>query len=154
MRPPNLSINTIAVALVITAILLGIGAGIGYFYAEREGVRRSLNESLLRIALNLRVTSSIHKGNTIEALDTLNSMNEMNLVYLRHYDAIESGNADFLRRKRNVLSALSKEWTERSPLPKDKSSSLEDDPEWQQYRRDLENYITESLKEPRHQTSD
>jgi hypothetical protein len=141
-------------ALIIMSVPLTIGAGIGYFYAEREGIRRSLNESTLRIALNLRVTGSIHKGNITEALDTLNSMNERNLVYLRHYDAIESGNADFLRRKRNVLSALSKEWAGRLPLPKDKSSSLEDDTEWQEYLQDLESYITERLKESGHQTSD
>lgn len=66
---------------------------------------------MLRTALNLRVIDSIGKGAAFDAIDLLNSMNETNLTYLKHYEGTEAANDQFVRRKKRVLTALSEEWT-------------------------------------------
>lgn len=119
---------------------MAVGIYTGYFYAERLSIKRELSDSVLRTALNLQVISLVREGKPTEAIELLNSMNETNLIYLKQYDDAESKNPEFVRRKKKVLTALSKEWAEH---PR-KESPFKADPEWQQHQRDLENYLKQN----------
>lgn len=135
----SLKIGAMVTMIVIAIVTFGILAG--YFYAERLGIKRELNNSMLRIALNLKVIESIRAGKATDAVDLLNTMNDTDLVYLKHYDDIESTNAEFVRRKKTVLATLSREWASHPRVSDGKDGSFKSDPEWQQYRRELENYL-------------
>lgn len=139
MRFP-FSLKTGAIAAVIAAALLTAGVYVGAFYWEREGIRKELEASVLRTALNLQAIGYIRDGKATEAIDLLSSMNDGNLVYLMRYEDLESDNPEFARRKKKVLAALSKE---RADHPRT-SGSFKSDPEWQQYQRDLENYLKQN----------
>jgi hypothetical protein len=139
MRFP-FSLKTGAIAAVIAAALLTAGVYVGAFYWEREGIKKELEASVLRTALNLQAIGYIRDGKATEAIDLLSSMNDGNLVYLMRYEDLESDNPEFARRKKKVLAALSKE---RADHPRT-SGSFKSDPEWQQYQRDLENYLKQN----------
>lgn len=142
MRFP-FSLKTGAIVVVAAVALVAVGIYAGYFYAERLGIKRELSDSVLRTALNLQVIGSIRGGKATDAIDLLNSMNETNLIYLKQYDDTELTNAEFVRRKKKVLTALSKEWADH---PR-KESPFKSDPEWQQHQRDLENYLKQNQSE-------
>lgn len=139
MRLP-FSLKTSAIAIVTAVVLVAAGVYAGAFLVERDGIRRSLEESVLRTALNLQVIGHIREGKTKEAIDLLSSMNDSNIVYLMRYEDLESDNPEFVRRKKKVLAALSKEQADHPRTP----GSFKSDPEWEQYRRDLENYLKQN----------
>lgn len=139
MRLP-FSLKTGIIAIVLAVALVAAGVYAGAFLVERDDIRKSLEESVLRTALNLQAIGYIREGKATEAIDLLSSMNDGNLVYLMRYGDLESDNPEFARRKKNVLAALSKEWTDH-PRP---SGTFKSDPEWQQYQQDLENYLKQN----------
>lgn len=139
MRIPFL-LKTGAISIVIAAVLLAAGVYVGAFSWERESIRKGLEESVLRTALNLQVIGHIREGKTKEAIDLLSSMNNSNLVYLMRYEDLESDNPEFIRRKKKVLAALNKE---RADHPRT-SGTFKSDPEWQKYQQDLENYLKQN----------
>ena len=129
-----------AVALMIAGGLVAAGVYIGAFSWEREGIRKGLEESILRTALNIKAIGYIREGKTAEAIDLLNSMNDSSLIYLMRYEDLESDNLEFNRRKKKMLAAVSKERTEHPP----NRGRFKSDPEWQKYQQDLESYIKQN----------
>lgn len=143
-RSPTVSPKAIVIAAITVVVLVAAGVYAGYTYAEREVIKRELNASLLRIALNLQVIGSIRNGKAADAIRLLSTTSETDLLYLKTYDHVDSANSDFVRRKKNVLSALATEWEKHPRIRDDKDAYFKSDPEWQQYRRELENYVKQN----------
>lgn len=121
--------------------LVAAGVFVGAFCVERDGIRNTLNDSMLQIAHNLETIKYLREGKTTNAIDLINANSEAKLLYLMRYDDLESENPDFIRRKKKVLTNLSKEWAEHPRVHGNKEDSFRSDPEWQKYQRDLESYL-------------
>lgn len=134
------SLKTSVIAIVIAIVFVAAGVYAGAFLVERDGIRKALEDSVTRTALNVQAIGYIRDGKTEEAIDLLSSMNDGNVVYLMHYKDLESDNPDFARRKKRVLAALSKDRTDHPRT----FGSFKSDPEWKQYQRDLENYLKQN----------
>jgi len=140
---PLLSTKTSALVLIVVVASAICGASLSHFYTERGANRRSLNDSIVRVALNGQAIRAIRDGKTTEAIDLLNSMIDTDVLYLMRYDHLESNNADFTTRKSTVFTALR---DDRAQYPRpDRAKAFEADPEWKRYRQELEDYIKNAV---------
>ena len=130
--------------MVIAITLVAAGVYTGAFLLEREGIRNALNDSMLQIAINTEIIKYLRDGKTSDAIGLINANNEAKLTYLMHYDDLESTNPEFVQRKKKVIAALSKEWSDHPRERQNKDTSFKSDPEWQQYQRDVENYLKQN----------
>ena len=128
--------KVVLVSLLIAMGAFASGAYLGFAFARGQETERSLNDSVLRTALNLEVIRAINEGKNQEALGLVGSMNEVNLVYLMHYDKGEPTDEDFVRKKKVVLTKLAAERASRPNRSIDSSDS-----ELQQFERDVTRYL-------------
>jgi hypothetical protein len=101
----------------------------GHSIQYPEDAGETLNESSFR--WKSESSSLIFLDSRLRGTDKLN---DINLTCLVRYEDLESDNAEFNRRKKKALAAVSREWTEHPRT----SGSFQSDPEWQKYQRDLE----------------
>ena len=125
------------VAIVGAIVLIAVGAYVGAVIVERDGIRKVLEDSLVRIALNGQVVEYIHAGKAEQAIALINTINDGNLVYLMHFESVESNNPEFVQRKRKVLSSLRQN---RESYPRT-SGAFKSEVEWQQYQKELDDYL-------------
>lgn len=148
MRFPAFQTKTGTIAIIAVAVVLvAAGAYAGAFWSERQSIQRALNDSFLQIALNLESNRYIRDGKPSDAIGLINTNIDTKLAYLMHHDGLESRDPAFTRRKKNVMTALSRERTIHPPALSNKNGSFYSDPEWLQYQREVENYLKQSTRE-------
>ena len=79
---------------------------------------------------------AVSEGKSQEALGLIGSMNEVNLVYLMHYEKGEPKDEDFVRKKKVVLAKLASERANRPNRSIDSS-----DAERQEFERAVARYL-------------
>lgn len=131
----------VAPAVLVVSLLMAIGAFalgayLGVGFAKGQETERNLNDAVLRTALNLEVMRAVSEGKSQEALGLIGSMNEVNLVYLMHYEKGEPKDEDFVRKKKVVLAKLASERANRPNRSIDSS-----DAERQEFERAVARYL-------------
>jgi hypothetical protein len=105
-----------------------------------------LDDSLLQVAFNLESIRYLREGKQSDAIGLINANIDGKLAYLMHYDGVGSTNPEFVRRKKTVLTTLSKEWASYPRVQNGKDGSVYSDPEWQQFRREVESYLKQNAR--------
>jgi len=138
---PTVSLKVGVIAAVTIIVLVAAGMYGGYSYSEREGIKRELNASLLRVALNLQAIRAVRESRGTDAIDLISTISQTDLIYLMHFDHAESANSEFIQRKDRVLATLANDWATHPHIRGGRDAALISDPEWQQLQRDLDNYV-------------